>query len=58
MATVLSAPRGSSSRPFRTVAFVGVIVIGSVLIGLLSFEVYHRYVLYSKILKITDEAVL
>jgi hypothetical protein len=58
MATVLSVPRGSSSRPFRTVAFVGVIVIGSVLIGLLSFEVYHRYVLYSKILKITDEAVL
>lgn len=58
MARVLSAPPRSSSRSLRNVAFVGIILIGSALSGLLSFEVYYRFVLYQKINRIVDQAVL
>lgn len=58
MATGLSALPNSSSRRLRVIAFVGVIVIGSALIGLLCFEVYHRYVLYQKIHAVVEASVL
>ena len=53
-----SAGSVTFARPLPRVLLYAIIISISLLIGFLSFEVYHRYVLYNKILKMVDNGVL